>query len=57
MYSSAKRKKELARKKKQEEKQKRRNKDSMESTANPEITDSNIDNSVTADDIPEPSDD
>ena len=53
MYSSNKRKKELARKKKQEEKRNRRNKDSVESPANPEGTDSQVDDSVSTNDTPE----
>ena len=53
MYSSNKRKKELARKKKQDEKRNRRTKDSMESPANPEDTDSNVDDSVSTNDTPE----
>lgn len=57
MYSSNKRKKELARKKKQEEKRMKRQKDSMESSADPEGTDSNVDDSVSSDNIPEPSSD
>ena len=50
MYSSNKRKKELARKKKQEEKRTRRNKDSMEPSANPAGTDSHVDESVSTGD-------
>lgn len=53
MYSSNKRKKELARKKKQEEKRNRRNKDSVESPANPEGKDSQVDDSVSTNDTPE----
>jgi len=57
MYSSNKRKKELARKKKQEEKRNRRSKDAMESSANHEGTDSKVDDSVSSNDTPEtPSD-
>ena len=53
MYSSNKRKKELARKKKQDEKRNRRTKDSVESPAIPEDTDSNVDDSVSTNDTPE----
>ena len=57
MYSSNKRKKELARKKKQDEKRMKRQKDSMESAVNPEGTDSDVDNSISSDDQTEPSTD
>jgi hypothetical protein len=57
MYSSDKRKKELARKKKQDEKRTKRNKDSMESSVTPEGTDAIVDDSVSSNEIPEtPSD-
>jgi len=53
MYSSNKRKKELARKKKQDEKRNRRTKDAVESPANPEGTDSPVDDSVSTNNSPE----
>jgi len=53
MYSSNKRKKELARKKKQEEKRSKRQKDSMEIPADPEGTVSHDNDSVPAGEKPE----
>ncbi len=54
MYNSNKRKKELARKKKQDEKRMKRQKNSMESSADLDGTDSNADDSVSSDDLTEP---
>jgi len=53
MYSSNKRKKELARKKKQEEKRTKRQKDSMDNPADPAGTVPHDDDSVPSGDKPE----